>query len=172
MEQIQKLLAKSDVHWANWLNSRDRESTGKEPEIADELPSVSTVATSEFYVPQPSAAFPVNQPQYGVPMNYFSGQTETPIYTDPISSANISRTNELVPYMPPAPPGTQCHLSVLSPTRCLTDTCNVGTIDRDRLDRLISPVRPVSPNRSDRSHRTGRPNSLFQTSAQCLHPRS
>ena len=90
LDQVQKLLAERDVHWANWLNSKNRESAGKEPEIADEPPSISTVATSEFYVPQPSAAFPVNQPQYGVPMNYFSGQMETPIYTDPISSANIS----------------------------------------------------------------------------------
>ena len=67
---------------------------GKEPEIADELSSVSTVATSAFYVPQPSAVSPVNQPQYGMPMNYFSNQTITPIYTDPITSipgsANIS----------------------------------------------------------------------------------
>jgi hypothetical protein len=38
--------------------------TGKKPEIADESPSVSTVATSEFYVPQPSAASPMSQSQY------------------------------------------------------------------------------------------------------------
>src|SRR6185369_1458015 len=37
--------------------------------------------------------------------NYFSGQTVTPTYTDPImsipGSANISRTNEIVKYTPP-----------------------------------------------------------------------
>ena len=62
MEQIKKLLAERDVYWVNWLNSKNRESAGKEPEIADEPPSISTVATSEFYVPQPSATSPVNQP--------------------------------------------------------------------------------------------------------------
>ena len=102
MEQIQKLLAERDVYWVNWLSSKERESAGKKPESADEPPSVST---SEFYVPQPSAASPTSQPQYGMPMNYFSGQTVTPTYTDPImsipGSANISRTNEIVQYTPP-----------------------------------------------------------------------
>src|SRR6185369_7989130 len=55
MEQIQKLLAERDVYWVNWLSSKERESAGKKPETADEPPSVST---SEFYVPQPSAASP------------------------------------------------------------------------------------------------------------------
>ena len=40
-----------------------------------------------------------------MPINYFSGQTVTPTYTDPImsipGSANISRTNEIVQYTPP-----------------------------------------------------------------------
>ena len=40
MEQIWKLLAKRDVHWVNWLSSKDRESAGKKPESADELPVV------------------------------------------------------------------------------------------------------------------------------------
>ena len=97
MEQIHKLLAERDVYWVNWLSSKERESAGKKPETADEHPSVST---SEFYVPQPSVASPTSQPQYGMPMNYFSGQTVTPTYTDPImsipGSANISRTNEIV----------------------------------------------------------------------------
>jgi len=47
----------------------------------------------------------MSQPQYGMPMNYFSGQTVTPTYTDPImsipGSANLSRTNEIVQYTPP-----------------------------------------------------------------------
>ena len=64
LEQVQKQLASRDVHWANWLNSKDRESAGQKPKIADEPPSISTVATSEFYVPQPWAASPVSQPQY------------------------------------------------------------------------------------------------------------
>jgi len=102
MEQIQKLLVERDVYWVNWLSSKERESAGKKPEAADEPPSVST---SEFYVPQPSAASPTSQPQYGMPMNYFSGKTVTPTYTDPImsipGSANISRTNEIVQYTPP-----------------------------------------------------------------------
>jgi len=97
MEQIQKLLAERDVYWVNWLSSKERESAGKKPESADEPPSVST---SEFYVPQPSATSPVSKPQYGMLMNYLSGQTVTPTYTDPImsipGSANISRTNEIV----------------------------------------------------------------------------
>src|SRR6185503_12223004 len=105
MEQIQKLLAERDVYWVNWLSSKERESAGKKPETADEPPSVST---SKFYVPQPSAASPMSQPQYGMPINYFSGQTVTPTYTEPImsipGSANISRTNELVSYIPPEPP--------------------------------------------------------------------
>jgi len=40
MEQIWKLLAERDVHWVNWLSSKDRESAGKKPESADELPVV------------------------------------------------------------------------------------------------------------------------------------
>ena len=87
------------------LNSKERESSGKKPKTTDEPPSVST---SEFYVLQPSAASPVSQPQYGMPMNYFSGQTVTPTYTEPImsipGSANFSRTNELVSCVPPEPP--------------------------------------------------------------------
>ena len=60
MEQIQKLLAERDVYWVNWLSSKERESAGKKSESADEPLSVST---SEFYVPQPSAASPTSQPQ-------------------------------------------------------------------------------------------------------------
>jgi len=104
MEQIQKLLAERDIYWVNWLNSKERESAGKKPEIADENPSVFTF---EFYDPQPSAASSTSQPQYGMPMNYFGGQTVTPTYTDPImsipGSANISRTNEIIQYTPPEP---------------------------------------------------------------------
>jgi len=50
----------------------------------------------------------MSEPHYGMPMNSFSGQTVKPSYTDPImsipSSANTSRTNDLVPYMSQVPP--------------------------------------------------------------------
>ena len=36
MEQIQKLLAERDVYWINWLSSKETESAGRKPEIADE----------------------------------------------------------------------------------------------------------------------------------------
>src|SRR6185369_15227767 len=77
IEQMQKLLAERDVYWVNWLSSKERESAGKKLETVDEPPSIST---SEFYVPQPSAS-PMSQPQYGMPMNYFSCQTVIPTYT-------------------------------------------------------------------------------------------
>jgi len=137
MEQIQKLLAERDVYWVNWLSSKERESAGKKPESADEPPSVST---SEFYVPQPSAASPTSQPQYGMPMNYFSGQTVTPTYTDPImsipGSANISRTNEIVQYTPPE--------------SSRNSVPHTGPISDEMFDRYVQcwqnrqrPVRPV-----------------------------
>jgi len=50
------LLPEHDVHWVNWLSSKDREAAGKKPEIASESPSISAVTTSEIYIPQPSAA--------------------------------------------------------------------------------------------------------------------
>ena len=56
LEQIRKLLPERDVHWLNWLSSKDREAAGKKPEIASEPPSISAVTTSEIYIPQPSAA--------------------------------------------------------------------------------------------------------------------
>ena len=148
MEQIQKLLAERDVYWVNWLSSKERESAGKKPETADEHPSV---FTSEFYVPQPSAASPTSQSQYGMPMNYFSGQTVTPTYTDPImsipGSANISRTNEIVSYIPPEPPRNSVP--------------HIGPISDEMFDRYVQrwqnrqrPFRPVPPHRSDRSIRS------------------
>ena len=42
-------------------------------EIASESPSISTVGASETYIPQPSAASTMSQPQYGMSMYYFSG---------------------------------------------------------------------------------------------------
>ena len=39
---------------------------------------VSTVESTEIPIPQPSATLPTSQSPYGMPMNYFSGQTVTP----------------------------------------------------------------------------------------------
>ena len=87
-------------------------------------------------------------------MNYFSGQTVTPTYTDPImsipGSANISRTNEIVQYTPPEISRNLVPHTGLSPTRCSTDMCSVGKTGRDRSDRLPNLVRPVPLSRSDR----------------------
>ena len=51
-------------------------------------------------------------------------------------------------------PGTQCHTSVLSLTRCSTDMCSVGKTDKDQSDRYTSPVGSVPLHRSDRSIRS------------------
>ena len=112
----------------------------------------------------------MSQPQYGMPMNYFSGQTVTPTYTDPImsipGSANISRTNEFIQYIPPEPPRNSVPL--------------IGPISDEMFDRYVQrwqnwqrPVRPVY-----QSGQTGTPQpvrpvhpvSLFQTSVRYLHP--
>ena len=55
------------------------------------------------------------------------------------------------------PPETQCHISVLSPTSCSTDTYSAGKTGRDQLDRLTSLVRPPPTGltgRTDRSIRS------------------
>ena len=78
-------------------------------------------------------------------------------YSDPIasvhSSANFRRTNELENIVPPysthaynipkVPPDVPCHISVLSRTKCLSDTCNDGKIGSNQSDRPHQPVRPV-----------------------------
>ena len=98
---------------------------GKQPVIDDTLP-VSTVKSTDIPVSQPSVTLPASQPLYGMPMNYFSGQTVTPTnalvaqqtYSDPLTSvhgsAGFRRTyqleNSMPPYsthtynMPPVPP--------------------------------------------------------------------
>jgi hypothetical protein len=115
-EKIKQLLDERDVHWANWFSSREREAVGKKPEIADDSAPIPNVIISEIPASPTSAAVHMSQPQYGMPMGYFNGQTVTPTnmtgaqytYTDPIvsvpGSANISRTNELVSHMPQVPP--------------------------------------------------------------------
>ena len=98
---------------------------GKQPVIDDTSPD-STVTSTEIPIPQPSVTLPASQPPYGMPMNYFSGQTVTPTnalvaqqtYSNPLTSihgsANFCRMNELensmLPYsthaynMPTVPP--------------------------------------------------------------------
>ena len=70
LEQVKNLLAERDVHLVNLLSSREREAAGKQPEI--------TNVTSEVPISQSSAVLPVSQPQFGMPLNYFSNQTVTP----------------------------------------------------------------------------------------------
>ena len=77
LDQVKKLLALRDVHWVNSLSSKEREAAGKKPEIGNDSLPISTVAASEVYTPQPSAALPMS-PQYGMPMGYISSQTVTP----------------------------------------------------------------------------------------------
>ena len=96
-------------------------------------------------------------PQYGMPMGYISSQTVTPTnvmgaqytYSDPIvsisSSANISRTNELVPHMSQVPPK-----STMLP---------IGPILDEMFDRYVqwwqNWQRPVGP--TSQSSQTGSP---------------
>ena len=94
----------------------------------------------------------MSQPQYGMPMNYFSGQTVTPTYTNPImsisGSANISRTNELVLYIPPEPPRNSVP--------------HTGPISDEMIDRYVQrrqnwqrPVKPVYQSGQTGSPPTG-----------------
>ena len=70
---------------------------GKQPVIDDTSP-VSTIESTEIPVSQPSVTLPTSQPPYGMPMNYFSGQTVTPTnalvaqqtYSDPLTSVQLS----------------------------------------------------------------------------------
>ena len=117
----------------------------------------------------------MNQPQYGMLMNYFSGQTLTPTYTDHIMSPLVWPTlveqTSLLHTCDRYPLGVLCHQSVLSPMICLTDTCSNGKIGRDRSDRLPSLVRPVHLSQSDRLQRPVRPVLtviLFQISTKYL----
>jgi len=111
----------------------------------------------------------MSQPQYGMPMNYFSGQTVTPTYTDPImsipGSANLSRTNEIVQYTPP-------EISRNS-------VPHTGSISNEMFDRYVQrwqnrqrPVRPVYQSGQTGPPQPVHPVSLFQTSMRYLHPHS
>ena len=98
------------------------------------------------------AASPLSQPQYGMPMNYFSGKTVISTYTDPImsipSSCNISQTNELVPYMPQAP-----RRSSMTP---------IGPISDEMFDQYVqhwqNRHRSVGP--TSQSNQTGSPQQV------------
>ena len=108
----------------------------KQPVIDDTLP-VSTIESTDIPVSQPSVTLPASQLPYGMPMNYFSGQTVMPTnamvaqqtYSDPLTSvhgsASFRRTYELEnstpPYsthtynMPPVPPrGTMPQFSPIT----------------------------------------------------------
>ena len=61
LEQVQKLLDEWDVHWVNWLSSKEKEAVGKQSDIANDASLISTVVTSKVHVPQPSATLPVSQ---------------------------------------------------------------------------------------------------------------
>ena len=127
LDQVKKLLAEHNVHWVNWLRSKEREAAGTKLEISSESPSVSTIATSKLYTPQPSAASLVSQPQYGMLMHSFNGQTVRPMYTYPImsilNSTIISQINELVPHMAQVP-----HKSTVPP---------IGPISDEMFDRYV-----------------------------------
>ena len=125
MEQVKNLFAERDVRLVDLISKKMMILAGKQPVIDDTLP-VSTVKSTDIPVSQPSVTLPANQPPYGMPMNYFSGQTVTPTnalvaqqtYSDPLTnvhgSASFRRTYELEnsapPYsthtynMPPVPP--------------------------------------------------------------------
>ena len=47
-EKIKQLLDERDVHWENWLSSREREAVGKKPEIADDSAPIPNVIISEI----------------------------------------------------------------------------------------------------------------------------
>ena len=97
MEQVKNLFAERDVRLVDLFTEKFLILTGKQPVIDDTSP-VSTVESTEIPIPQPSATLPVNQPQYGMPIHYFSGQIVTPTnalvahqtYSDPLTSVQLS----------------------------------------------------------------------------------
>ena len=98
-------------------------------------------------------------------MNYFSGQTVTPMYTDPImsipGSANICRTNEIVQYTPPE----------ISRNSVL----HTGPISDEMFDRYVQrwqnrqrPVRSVYQSGQTGSPQPIRPVVSIGPSGQCV----
>ena len=107
MEQVENLFAEREVRLVDMLTDKLLTLVGKQP-VIDDISPVSTVETTKVPVPQPSVTLLASQPPYGMLMHYFSGQTVTPTYTDPIvsipGSTNFSRTNELVTHGSQIPP--------------------------------------------------------------------
>ena len=106
MEQVKNFFAERDVRLVDLISEKMMILAGKQPVIDDMLP-VSTVESTDIPVSQSSVTLSASQPLYGMPMNYFSGQTVTPTnvlvaqqtYSDPLTSihgsANFCRTYEL-----------------------------------------------------------------------------
>ena len=125
MEQVENLFAEREVRLVDMLTDKLLTLVGKQP-VIDDISPVSTVETSEVPVSQPTVSLPASQPQYEMPMHYFSAQTVTPTnalvapqtYSDPLTSIHSSANfrpmheleNSIVPYsthaynMPMVPP--------------------------------------------------------------------
>ena len=169
MEQVKNLFAERDVRLVDLITKKMMVLAGKQPVIDDTLP-VSTVESIEIPVSQSLVTLLESQPPYGMPMNYFSGQTVTPTnalvaqqtYSNPLTSihglANFRRTYELENSTPPYYTHTYNMPSV--PTR--NTMPHIGPITDEMFDRyvqrwqnrqqLVRPTRPVHLNRSDRSY--------------------
>ena len=77
IEKVKNLFAERDVRLVDLITEKMMILAGKQPVIDDTLP-VSTVESIEIPVSQSSVTLSASQPLYGMPMNYFSGQTVTP----------------------------------------------------------------------------------------------
>ena len=77
MEQVKNLFAERDVRLVDLITEKMMILAGKQPVIDDTLP-VSTVESIEIPVSQSLVTLLASQLPYGMPMNYFSGQTVTP----------------------------------------------------------------------------------------------
>ena len=132
--------------------------TGKQPVVDDTSP-VSTIESTEIRIPQSSAILPTSQPPYGIPMNYFSGQTVTPTnalvaqqtYSNPLTSihglANFRRTYELENSTPPYYTHTY-NMPSVPPRNTMP---HIGPITDEIFDSYVQrwqhrqqPVRPTS----------------------------
>jgi len=145
LDQVKSMLAERDIYLVNWLSSKEWETTNKQPAITHDPPPVVSSATCETPIFKPSAASSMYQPQFGMSLNYFSGQIVTPtnVMVAQCSYLNILETSLVQPTfteqmsLPILYLHTVClhiarhlyhlevlwHLSVLSQIRCLTDIC-------------------------------------------------
>jgi hypothetical protein len=134
MEQVKNLFTERDVRLVDLITKKMMVLAGKQPVIDDTLP-VSTVESTDIPVSQLSVTLPVSQPPYGMPMNYFSGQTVTPTnalvaqqtYSDPLtsvhSSASFRRTYELENSTPPYSTHTY-NMPPVHPSNWIYYVCN------------------------------------------------